>query len=110
VEGRALMPDFLFKLIPPRPDFPFTMTDDERATMLAHLDYWATLTAAGKTVAYGPVNDPAGGYGIGVIVVDDLAAAEALRDGDPAMQSTHGFRTEILPMLRLVTPDAMYDA
>jgi uncharacterized protein YciI len=101
---------FLFKLIPPRPDFPFTMSDDERATMLEHVAYWGELTTAGTTVAYGPVNDPAGGYGVGIILADDLAAAEALRDNDPAMRSPHGFRTEILPMLRLVTPTTTYDA
>jgi hypothetical protein len=45
-----------------------------------------------------------------VVLTADLAAAERLRDGDPAMRSAHGFRTEILPMLRLVTPTATYDA
>ena len=101
---------FVFTLVPPRPDFPFTMSDDERATMLEHVQYWSELTAAGRTVAYGPVADPAGSYGIGVVLADDLADAERLRDGDPAMRSSHGFRTEIAPMLRLVTPAATYDA
>ena len=101
---------FLFKLIPPRPDFPFTMSDDERATMSAHIGYWGEITARGATIAYGPVNDPTGGYGIGIILADDAAAAEAVRDADPAMRSPHGFRTEIVPMLGLVTPDATYEA
>ena len=39
----------------------------------------------------------------------DLTAAEALRDGDPAVRSGHGFRTEIAPMPRLVTPDGELD-
>ena len=78
--------------------------------MLAHLRYWGELTEAGATMAFGPVNDPAGSYGIGVVLAADLAEAERLRDGDPAMQSPHGFHTEILPMLRLVTPSGSYDA
>jgi uncharacterized protein YciI len=86
------------------------MSDDERATMLEHVRYWGDLTRGGRTIAYGPVNDPAGGYGIGIIVADGMADAERLRDNDPAMRSPHGFRTEILPMLRLVTPSAVYDA
>jgi uncharacterized protein len=101
---------FLFKLVPPRPDFPFTMSADERETMLEHVRYWGELTDAGVTIAYGPVNDPSGGYGIGLVLAADLAEAERLRDGDPAMLSSHGFLTEILPMLRLVTPTGSYDA
>lgn len=100
---------FFFKLLPPRPDFAFTMSDDERATMLAHVAYWGELTAVGKTIAYGPVNDPTGGYGIGIILADDATAAGAVRDADPAMRSPHGFRTEILPIMRLVTPQATYE-
>ena len=106
----SLVQPFLFKLVPPRPDFPFTMTDDERDTMLEHVGYWSALAGAGTALAFGPVNDPSGGYGVGVILAADLAEAERLRDDDPAMRSSHGFRTEILPMLRLDTPSGTYDA
>lgn len=78
--------------------------------MLEHVEYWSRLAEQGVALAFGPVADPAGGYGIGLIVADDLAAAERLRDDDPAVQSRHGFRTEILPMLRLVTRNGSYDA
>ena len=61
-------------------------------------------------VAYGPANDPLGSYGIGIILAESHIEAEAIRDGDPAVQSSHGFRTEIAPMLRLVTPNQTYDA
>ena len=104
------MPGFVFKLIPPRPDFAFTMATDERATMDEHVAYWAELTRQRRVLAYGPVNDPSGPYGIGIIIADDLADAEGMRDADPAVRSPHRFRTEIAPMLRLVTPDASYDA
>jgi hypothetical protein len=56
------------------------------------------------------VADPTGPYGIGIIVVESQAEAEAIRDNDPAARSPHGFSTEIAPMLRLVTPTAVYDA
>ena len=86
------------------------MTDDERDTMLQHVRYWSGLADAGTAIAFGPVDDPSGGYGVGVILAAHLADAERLRDDDPAMRSSHGFRTEILPMLRLVTPTGTYDA
>ena len=102
------MQAFVFRLLPPRPTFAFDMDDDERAVMGEHAAYWAELTAAGHTVAYGPVNDPAGGYGLAVVLAEDLAAAEALRDADPAVRSPHGLRTEIAPMITLITPTARY--
>jgi uncharacterized protein YciI len=104
------MMGFVFRLVPPRPDFAFTMSDDERSTMLEHVAYWSGLTDQGAALAFGPVNDPNGPYGIGIILAKDLDAAEELRDGDPALASPHGFRTEIAPMMRLVTPSGSFDA
>ncbi len=103
------MPGYVFRLIPPRPSFSSDMSAAERAVMIEHVAYWTRLARSGQVLAFGPVADPAGPYGIGIIVADDLAAAEALRDGDPAIQSGHGFRTEIAPMPRLVTPDGELD-
>ena len=103
------MSGYLFKLIPPRPDFAFTQSDDERATMFEHVHYWGELASAGKTLAYGPVDDPSGGYGIGIVLAENLQAAERLRYDDPVIRSL-GFHTEIFPMLSLVTPSARYDA
>jgi uncharacterized protein YciI len=102
------MPGFVFKLIPPRDDFATDMSVAERATMNEHVEYWRALMAAGHVVAFGPVADAAGPYGIGIIVADALPAAEALCAGDPAVQSSHGFRADIAPMLRLVTPGGIH--
>jgi uncharacterized protein len=104
------VPGYVFRLIAPRPKFAVDMSPDERATMLEHVGYWADLMAQGKVIAFGPVGDPAGAYGLGVILAADVAEAEALRDGDPAVRSSHGFRAELAPMLRLVTPDGTHDA
>ena len=103
------MPAFLFRLIPPRPDFPLTMDDEERSVMVDHVAYWTRLTGQGRVAAFGPVEDPAGTYGIGIIVADDLPGAERLRDDDPAVRSSLGFHTEILPMAALVTPTGPID-
>jgi uncharacterized protein len=103
------MRGFLFRLVPPRANFAFTMTEDERATMLRHAAYWSDLAAEGTAVAFGPVGDPEGPYGIGIVLVEDMAAAELVRDRDPAHNSSHGFRTEISPMLSLVTAGGRFD-
>jgi uncharacterized protein YciI len=99
---------FVFRLVPPRPTFAVDMDDDERATMARHAAYWAERTAEGRAVAYGPVDDPAGGYGLAVVLAETRADAEALADADPAVRSPHGLRIEIAPMIALVTPTARY--
>jgi len=86
------------------------MSEDEQATMTAHVAYWSGLTAGGAVLAFGPIADPSGPHGVAVLLADDLSAAEALRDEDPAVLSAHGFRTEVIPFLGLVTPDGRCDA
>jgi uncharacterized protein len=99
---------FVYRLIAPRPTFALDMNDDERETMAKHAEYWGQLMAEGRVVAFGPVDDPAGSYGLGIVLVEDVAEAEALRDADPAVTSPHGLRTEIAPMFRLITPNGTY--
>jgi hypothetical protein len=86
------------------------MSSEERAVMDSNFGYWGELLASGQVIAIGPVADPHGPYGIGIVLAADLAEAEGIRDGDPAMRSPFGFRTEIAPMLRLVTQSGAYDA
>jgi uncharacterized protein YciI len=86
------------------------MSADERATMIEHVSYWSVLTEQGRVLAFGPVGDPGGAYGIGIVLAESQTEAEALRDDDPAIRSPYGFTTEISPMLRLVTPSETYDA
>jgi len=104
------MMGFVFRLIPPRPSFPSDMSEGERATMMEHVGYWSRLAEQGKVLAFGPVDDPRGAYGIGIVLVESHSEAEKLRDDDPAITSPYGFSTEIAPMRRLATPDGTYDA
>ena len=76
---------FLFRLIPPRADFAQTMTDDERATMAEHLAYWEQLMADGKVLVYGPVADPEGVWGMGVMRVADRAEVLEIGERDPSV-------------------------
>jgi uncharacterized protein YciI len=86
------------------------MSEEERAVMDAHFAYWGELLARGQVIAIGPVDDPNGPYGIGIVLAPDMPGAEVIRDDDPAMRSRFAFRTEIAPMLRLVTQSGAYDA
>jgi len=93
---------FLVRLIAPRPTFMQDMTKDERDMMIAHGAYWRAKLAAGEVVVFGPVADPAGAWGMGVVTAADEAAVCAFEANDPAITSGGGFRYEILPMVQAV--------
>ena len=95
---------FLCRLLGPRPTFPFDMTDSERALMQLHAAYWREHMRQGNVVVFGPVADPQGPWGLGVLRAPDLAAVQAFTAQDPVIVANLGFRTEILPMLQAVLP------
>jgi uncharacterized protein YndB with AHSA1/START domain/uncharacterized protein YciI len=96
---------YFCRLIPPRPTFAIDMNAEEAETMRAHAGYWRTLLEKGDVVVFGPVGDPKGPWGLGVVKAANEAAINAFRDGDPAIRSGRGFRYEILPMLKAVVRD-----
>ncbi|HWY63023.1 MAG TPA: YciI family protein [Rhizomicrobium sp.] len=93
---------FFVRLLPPRPTFITDMSDEERALMQAHAVYWRERMAEGKVIVFGPVADPKGPWGLGVVCVSSAAELDAFKDGDPVIKAGRGFRYESLPMLRAV--------
>ena len=90
---------FFLKLIPSRPTFAQDMTDAERAIMMQHVAYWADLLNKGIAIVFGPVSDPKGTYGMGVIAVDSEEDVSTLTANDPAAKLN---KYEILPMARAI--------
>ncbi|MCT7658547.1 YciI family protein [Mycobacterium deserti] len=76
---------FLFRLIPPRADFAQTMTPSEQQAMGEHMSYWQQLLADGRVVVYGPVADPEGVWGMGVLRAADRAEVLAIGEADPSV-------------------------
>lgn len=95
------MNHFFVRLAGARPDFLPTMTDAERATMGEHGAYWRTKLAEDKVVVFGPVADPKGAWGMGVVKAESEAEVRAMEAADPAV-TTLGMHYEILPMLAAV--------
>ena len=89
---------FLSKLIPPRPSFPLDMSEEERAVMLAHQDYWLPQVNAGLVLVMGPVLDPKGAYGVMIANVPSLKMLEDWEARDPVIVSRRGFAFENFPM------------
>ena len=90
---------FVLYLLPCRPDFAGTMTDDERFIMMKHVAYWTELMNQGKVIAFGPVLDPGEVYGLGIISVDSEKEVKEFIANDPATAIN---RYEYFPMKAIV--------
>jgi uncharacterized protein YciI len=90
---------FALKLIPSRPDFAQTLTDQERAIMQQHAAYWREHMSKGKVIVFGPVLDPDAVYGLGVVAVDDEQEVKDFIAGDPANAINN---YEYFPMLAVI--------
>lgn len=71
-------------LNPPRPTFFMDITPEEREIMGRHAAYWAKLMEEGLVIAYGPVLDPAGAYGMGIVEVESDEQLQEFMANDPA--------------------------
>lgn len=90
---------FVLHLLPSRPDFAQTMTDDERSVMMSHVAYWTEIMNQGKVLAFGPVLDPKSVYGLGIVVVDSEQEVKDFIANDPAGKIN---RYEYFPMKAIV--------
>lgn len=97
---------FFYRLDPPRPTFSVDMTETEARLMREHVDYWTALLKQGRVIAFGPVADPKGAFGIGILELDDAVDANALGANDPVLLANAGFRFEVHLMPRLVLREA----
>ncbi|WP_051355459.1 YciI family protein [Mesorhizobium erdmanii] len=93
---------FHCRLIPPRPDFAFTMTEEEKKLMGRHADYLRDKLREGIMIVAGPVADPAGPWGLLILRVGSEAEARAVIAGDPVSRSGRGFHYEILPLISAI--------
>ena len=89
---------FFWRLIPPRPTFPYDIEPAEQEIMGEHAAYWRDLAARGVLVVAGPVADGEGAWGLGVTRAASAEEMEALLAADPAI--ARGLCThEVRPML-----------
>lgn len=93
---------YFYRLASPRPSFPDDMSLDEAQLMRAHVAYWSDHMLRGAVIAFGPVEDPAGTYGMAILRVEDGADPRALASDDPAIRADAGFDFELHPMPRLM--------
>ena len=94
---------FFLRLLAPRPTFQVDMSEEERDVMRRHAGYWAKLLQERVAVLFGPVADPKGGWGAGVVRAANEDAVKDLCAHDPAILSNRGFSYDVMWM-----PTAVY--
>lgn len=99
-----IMKYYFYRLQVSRPTFLADTTGDEKILMQKHDAYLQDLLARKKAVVFGPVADPAGLWGAGVLQLDDDEDAQALMDADPIIRENIGFSCKLLPMPRILQP------
>ncbi len=92
-------------LLPSRSDFALTMTDEESAIMIQHIAYWTKILKQGKVYAFGPVMDPKGPYGLGIVAVDNEQELKEFIAHDPAGKIN---KYEYFPM-KAVVPEIIVE-
>lgn len=75
---------YVLKLIPSRPTFAEDMSETERKIMQEHILYWKECMGRGIVLIFGPVLDPKGPFGLGIIEVSDEEEVKTLIKNDPA--------------------------
>lgn len=90
---------YALKLIAPRPTFAQDMSAEERGIMLQHVAYWRGLMDKGNVIAFGPVIDPNGVYGLGIIQAESEDQVKLFIENDPATKIN---RYEFYPMMAVV--------
>ena len=90
---------YALKLIPHRSDFAQTMNPEEKNIMFQHVAYWKEHMKKGNAIVFGPVLDPLGTYGLGIIAVHSEIQVKEFIALDPASKiNTY----EYAPMLAVV--------
>jgi len=78
------------------------MTPAEAKAMKEHVAYWTDLLAKGNAIAFGPVMDPKGPWGVGIVSVRDAAELRELQENDPAVRARIGLTYEAFQMPQAV--------
>lgn len=70
--------------------------------MQAHGVYWRDILDQGYAVAFGPVADPKGAFGVCIVELPANMDPRILADADPVIKANAGFVFEVHPMLSAV--------
>jgi len=79
------MAQWLYRIVPTRPEMVASPTDREQGVVAAHFDYLVELRDRGILILAGRTQVTEGTFGIVIFEADDEPTARALMEGDPAV-------------------------
>ncbi|HEV3090618.1 MAG TPA: YciI family protein [Candidatus Cybelea sp.] len=88
---------FFVRIHPTRANFLTTTTNEERARLSEHFEYWKARMAEHKLILAGPVPIETGTFGILIVRAQDMHEAERLINADPSV-AHHVNAYEIYPL------------
>ena len=79
------------------------MSEFENKVMQQHVAYWTDLANRGVAVVFGPVADPKGAWGVGILEVEKESDIRIISENDPALTSGIGctFESYLMPQIVL---------
>ena len=77
------MAQWIYRIVPTRPEMVAAPTDDEVAIVSAHFGYLVSLKERGDLILAGRTQEETGTWGITIFEAPDEEAARAIVDGDP---------------------------
>lgn len=79
------MAQWIYRIVPTRPEMSTAATDEEKSAVAEHFGYVEALEAAGILILAGPVREDAGTWGITIFEAPDEMSARAVMETDPAV-------------------------
>jgi uncharacterized protein len=102
------MAQWIYRIVPTRPDMVADPTDEEAAVIAEHFGYLQALKSAGILILAGRTQEESGAWGITIFEAPDEESARAVMQTDPAV-SGGVMRAELYPYAVAVARDGLTD-
>ncbi|GAA1965320.1 YciI family protein [Microbacterium deminutum] len=101
-------PQWLYRIVPIRPEMVGAPTDEEAAVVEAHFAYLVSLRDRGDLILAGRTQEDVGTWGITIFEAADEAAARGVMQRDPAVAGGV-FEATLFPYAVAVARDGLAD-
>jgi len=102
------MAQWIYRIVPTRPEMVANATDAEEEVVAEHFDYLTALKAAGILILAGRTQEEDGTWGITIFEAPDEVSARAVMETDPAV-AAGVMQAALYPYAVAVSRDGLAD-